>query len=513
MRLLLRLAIPILFIFSCRPATDVQFLHEDDVQNFGKQLGINSKLQIQVDSVYKKFDNRILWISDNNLTAAGAGFIKRINSEIADSSYAPMMNSEIIQKFFQPDKKTLRNDSLIRLADFIYTTVFIDYAYQNWVADNELLNKSGWIIKDKKDPFHLLETFLNTDTIDYKNFNPVNIKVVQLKEALIRLEKLQKINTATPNFSSTTATGDLAEYIFKIGYSRSTSNPEETIKNFQLANGLEETGKLNEETIALLNTPTSEIINRIRINIERLKTLPQFLSGEQIAVNIPEYKMNIYKNDQLQWSCDVVVGTDSTSTVVFNDSMEMVVFSPTWTLPNSIIIKETAPSILKNPDYLKEHSMEVLNQKGEIIDENKIDWKNPEGGIMIRQKSGEGNSLGKIKFLFPNSHSIYFHDTPAKSLFNETDRAFSHGCIRVSQPVKLAQYVLSDQPEWTEEKIREAMDAGEEKTVRLKRKIPVYLLYLTTWIDDNGNLNVRKDIYGQDQRLSSNAKMKIAKAN
>ena len=184
----------------------------------------------------------------------------------------------------------------------------------------------------------------------------------------------------------------------------------------------------------------------------------------------------------------VVVGKEGHNTTTFTGNLNQVVFSPYWNVPPSIVQKEILPEIEKNPNYLASQNMEVTG-----TDEDGL----PE----IRQLPGDKNSLGKVKFLFPNSFNIYFHDTPAKDLFNRSKRAFSHGCIRLAEPEKMAQYLLRHQPEWTPERISEAMNAGKEKFVQLKDPVHVFITYYTAWVDESGKMNFREDIYGHDARM------------
>jgi murein L,D-transpeptidase YcbB/YkuD len=183
----------------------------------------------------------------------------------------------------------------------------------------------------------------------------------------------------------------------------------------------------------------------------------------------------------------VVVGKESNNTMMFNGELSNVVFSPYWNVPPSIVRNEILPAMNRNGRYLASQNMEITGNSGELP--------------VIRQRPGPGNALGKVKFLFPNSFNIYFHDTPSKSLFAKDKRAFSHGCIRLSDPEKMARYVLRDQPEWTDEKIFDAMNSGSEKYVKVKNPIPVVITYYTAWVDENGQLNFRDDIYGHDERL------------
>jgi L,D-transpeptidase YcbB len=184
---------------------------------------------------------------------------------------------------------------------------------------------------------------------------------------------------------------------------------------------------------------------------------------------------------------DVVVGKEGNTTMMFNGDLNQVVFSPYWNVPPSIVRKEILPSMNKNSNYIAGKNMEVTGNEG--------------GLPVVRQKPGPGNALGKVKFLFPNSFNIYFHDTPEKSLFDRDKRAFSHGCIRLSDPTKMATWLLRDMPEWTPEKIHEAMDAGKEKYVKLKDPVPVIITYYTAWVDESGQLNFRDDIYKHDDAL------------
>ena len=179
----------------------------------------------------------------------------------------------------------------------------------------------------------------------------------------------------------------------------------------------------------------------------------------------------------------VVVGKEGHNTVIFTGDLNQVVFAPYWNVPPGIMKNEILPAINRNPNYLAQHHME---------------WN----GNYVRQKPGPWNALGKVKFLFPNNFHIYLHDTPAKGLFNQQKRAFSHGCIRIEDPQRMAEWVLRDQPEWTTERILQAMNGSEEKYVTVDRDIPVVIGYFTAWVSANGSLNFREDVYGHDAKLA-----------
>ena len=237
-----------------------------------------------------------------------------------------------------------------------------------------------------------------------------------------------------------------------------------------------------------MNVPVTKRLEQLLMNMDRMRWLANNPSGNLIVVNIPEFVLHVYEGKQKAFDIDVVVGKEGHNTMMFNGDLNQVVFSPYWNVPPSIVAKEILPAIEKNPNYLAKENMEITG--------------NDDGLPVVRQKPGASNALGKVKFLFPNSFNIYFHDTPAKSLFEKDKRAYSHGCIRLKEPEKLANYVLRNQPEWTPEKIEDAMNSGEQKFVRVKDPIPVLITYYTAWADDNGRLNFREDIYGHDERLA-----------
>jgi L,D-transpeptidase YcbB len=218
-----------------------------------------------------------------------------------------------------------------------------------------------------------------------------------------------------------------------------------------------------------------------------MRWMPTETTGRLVIVNIPEFKLHMYEKNKKVFEMNVVVGKVGHNTMMFNGDLNQVVFSPYWNVPESIVEKEILPKLASNPGYLESQNMEQVGMNGDLPD--------------IRQRPGGANALGKVKFLFPNSFNIYFHDTPSKSLFEKDQRAFSHGCIRLEEPEKMANYLLNDQPEWTPERINEAMNSGSEKFVKVKKPVPVVITYYTSWVDEYGRLNFRNDIYSHDKKL------------
>ena len=276
----------------------------------------------------------------------------------------------------------------------------------------------------------------------------------------------------------------------------------EAVKVFQRRHGLTDDGVLGREIVAALNVSIDERIARVALNMERWRWLPRDLGDRYILVNIPEMRLDVYEGDRPALTMRVVVGKPDAQTPIFSDEMTYLVFSPYWNVPPSIAQGETLPSIMSDPAFLARNNMEVVDASGNVVDPESVDLSNP-AAYRFRQRPGSDNSLGLVKFMFPNQFNVYLHDTPADSLFERAARSLSHGCVRVENPVALAQYVLRDQPEWTKDRILEAMHAGEEKTVKLKSAIPVYLGYWTARVRPDNTVQFRNDVYDIDGRLTA----------
>ena len=276
---------------------------------------------------------------------------------------------------------------------------------------------------------------------------------------------------------------------------------QEAVKAFQRRHGLTDDAVIGREVVAEMNVPVEQRIAQIQMSMERWRWLPRKLGNRYILVNIPEMRLDVYEGEQVPLTMKVVVGKQDTQTPIFNDEMTHLVFSPYWNVPPSIAQNETLPSVMKDPGFLARNNMEAVDGSGNPVDPSSIGLASP-SAYRFRQRPGSDNSLGLVKFMFPNQFNVYLHDTPADSLFDRAARSFSHGCVRVAEPLALAEYVLRDQPEWDRGRIEKAMHAGEEKHVKLKTPIPVYLGYWTARVRPDGTVQFRKDVYGIDGRLT-----------
>lgn len=281
------------------------------------------------------------------------------------------------------------------------------------------------------------------------------------------------------------------------------------VKQFQIRQGLEPDGVIGGATAERLNRPFAQRVRQIELGLERFRWLPVSFPQPPIIVNIPAFRLYAFRGltdreDQVL-AMDVVVGDAfDTNTPLFAADMKYLIFRPYWEVPASIMRAELGPSARRDPDYLASQRMVLVSGESASAPElpaTRANIARIGKGVRVRQLPGPENSLGLVKFVFPNAHNVYLHDTAAKSLFAETRRDFSHGCIRVSDPVALAAHVLRDQPAWTIERIREAMNGKDDTRVNLSGPVPVCIVYTTALAQENGDVRFYPDIYRLDAEL------------
>lgn len=279
------------------------------------------------------------------------------------------------------------------------------------------------------------------------------------------------------------------------------------VVRFQKRHGLETTGKVDEETLAELNVPIQDRIRQIQVNLERWRWMPASLGERYILVNVPEFRLDVIEAGKTAMTMRVVVGKDQSRTPAFSDKMTYLELNPAWNLPDSIATQEVLPKLAGNPGYLASHNMEVVQGWGEdevVVDASLVDFATigkPGAQYRLRQRPGPDNPLGQVKFMFPNQFNVYLHDTPADHLFNRAERDFSHGCIRLEKPLELADHLLREDPKWAPQALRAALAKGERTSISLPRPLPVHILYWTAWVEKDGTVQFRKDIYGHDATL------------
>lgn len=319
------------------------------------------------------------------------------------------------------------------------------------------------------------------------------------------LKKYQRSARTTALRQRLAATGDLA-VAEAGGGDLFDAELEGAVRRFQKRHGLDADGIVGPQTLAALNIPAAKRVRQIELNMERLRWSFRGFGERYIAVNIANFSLDVVESGSTVFSMKVVVGKPFWYTPVFSEKMTYLVLNPAWNIPTSIAVEEILPQVRVSPTYLTRQHIAVL-RNGKPLDEKElrdIDWSQVTADRMpyrFRQEPGPWNPLGRVKFMFPNKFEVYLHDSPNKGLFQQTVRAFSHGCIRIEKPVELAAYLLRDDPKWTRDEILRVIQEGREQTIRLPEPVYVHLLYLTAWVDGNNVLQFRNDVYDRDTKL------------
>lgn len=311
------------------------------------------------------------------------------------------------------------------------------------------------------------------------------------------------------------ATGDLVPGAGPSQTSEAADRPGEAafdaalksaVERFQERHGLDVDGVVGPATLRALNVPAEARMQQIVVNLERWRWLPNNLGAQHIRVNIAGYWMQVIEDGEDVLSMRVIAGRPYRQTPVFTGQMSYLVFNPYWHVPHNIAVQDKLPEIKKDPSYLARQNVEVFRgwgSDGILVDPATVDWSALAAKnfpYRLRQKPGPQNALGQVKFMFPNPHNVYLHDTPTRGLFARAERNFSSGCIRLERPIDLAVYLLADEPGWSLARIQQVLSTSAEQTVVLRRKVPVHLLYWTAWAEDDV-ISFRNDVYDRDRPL------------
>lgn len=299
--------------------------------------------------------------------------------------------------------------------------------------------------------------------------------------------------------------GDLDSTILVDSTYRYTPHVAEAVQSVQNRFGLEVDGVAGERVLSVLNVPVDERIEQIEINMERWRWIPGHFGSRYLYVNIPAFELHAFDEGREVLSMPVIVGKvyEDSATPVFTDTLEYVEFNPYWNVPESIASDEIVPNARADESYLVRNGYEILSNwtnDARILEPTNSNLDRVEAGTYrVRQKPGSLNALGRVKFMFPNEFNIYLHDTPQGYLFERAARAYSHGCIRVANPRELGEFVFSG--EWTSEQVENEIESRERRTVSIPEPLPVYILYWTAFVDEDGRINFREDLYGNDAGL------------
>ena len=463
----------------------------------------NKDIARRIRSFYNVRNYQYAWFSSAGLTEQANFFWNQYDyavSYLKDSALANKNFSTQMEKYMNQEKVTVStSDTSLLNTEFALTENFIRYINSTYEKGYVKRKEQEKFIPAKKtDPLLIADSILKKKHNDDKYYEQVNDMYGGLKKNLELYYTIAKsggwpeipsvkapLKKGVSQSSVPTIKKRLQLTLDMPGQDTSaifTDTLEMAVKKFQHRHGYQEDGIISSQLIKDMNVPATKRLMEILINMDRMRWMPQKPTGNLIVVNIPEFMLHLYDGKSKVFDMIVVVGRVGNNTVMFNGDLSQVIFSPYWNIPASIIKNEIMPAIARNRNYLAQKNMEQI-------------------GSNIRQKPGPGNALGKVKFIFPNSFNIYFHDTPSKSLFGQDKRAFSHGCIRLKEPQKMAEWLLRNDPQWNAERIDSAMNQTKEKVVKLKDPVPVFIIYYTAWVDDEGQLNFRDDVYNHDSDL------------
>lgn len=278
----------------------------------------------------------------------------------------------------------------------------------------------------------------------------------------------------------------------------------ESVIAFQARHGLEPDGAVGRKTVAALQADPGQRVDQVRVNLERLRWIAQDVAGDYLLVNIAGFNARLHLDGKLAWQSRVVVGRPYRKTPAFRAEMQYLVLNPEWVVPPTILKEDVLPKVARDRGYLAEHDMRVVSNGGREIDPGEIDWaRYRKGGFpyQIVQAAGPDNPLGRIKFMLPNPYAVYLHDTPAKTLFQRSERAFSSGCIRLERPMELAVLLLDDATQWSAEALEAEIAKGETRNVQIGRQVPVMILYHTAEVGEDGRTYFHPDLYDQDRAV------------
>lgn len=488
-------------IYSTQNFTDL-VLDSTAVVNFLSKSLETDSIKNQVNEFYSRRSFQLAWLNSKGLTLAASNFHSQLQSysnDFEDNSLKNKQLDSLISSAQSNEKQFLTNKTDLEKLDLLLTSTFFKYAQKAYSGTTKSTLDLEWFIPRKKKNYQILLDSLVSLSKGEEIQEPVNQYYLLLKEQLKRYRAIQK-NGDFPTVitdkkllivgDSNACLGNVKKLLFLTGDLKTNDNTfiftdtlAKAVLRFQHRMGLTENGKINLATISEFNKPIEFRIKQMMLNMERLRWVPVELEKDYLLVNIPEFRLHVFENSKQAWTANVVVGRDVKQTSIFKGNISLIVLNPYWGIPMSIVKNEILPKIRQNPNYLARNNMEVVNG-------------------YYRQKPGKNNALGKMKFLFPNQYNIYLHDTPSKSLFGATNRAFSHGCIRVENPKKLALYLLRKDANWNEEKVNGILKTDKETTIRLNPTVPVYIAYFTAWVDNTGLLNFRNDLYRLDEKLS-----------
>lgn len=468
--------------------------------------GINNRLRSpqEVRALYTQFNFQPLWLDNGKITELAEQVIiatqKATHHALRPETYHSAATSTLKagQKVAEPEKfDIIMSDAFITYKSHLTNGIVPPkQQFSDWNKKKEDLDFVSLYLNSKST--NNINKIFTVDDADYKVIQKAYIEALNNQDT----EKFTEI----PAKSLKPKQSGLAVSILRgrLGLDDSIDVYDEELKQavkaFQKNNGLGADGVAGKNTLSLLNRSPKNRLQTLAINMERYRWnyTPE---GNYVWVNIPAYKMAVRNGNKKLFQSNVIVGRPKRPTPIFSDTLENVVLAPYWNVPSTIFKEDKLPKLRKNPNAFS--NMQVISTStGKIVSASSVNWANGGTGYRLRQKPGPRNALGRMKFLFPNKHAIYLHDTPGKKLFKKSRRAFSSGCIRVERADDLALFLLNDIG-YDKKRIKKESRRSKEKWIKLgeNRRYPVFLDYYTAWVDDNGEVRYSNDIYGYDKKL------------
>lgn len=489
-----------------RNAYNNLFLDSMAVEKFITRQQLNDTIASAMRSFYNARNFQFTWFADNGLTEQALGFRSLYDYSKDSSDNNKALENRLDALMIEDSLVVSPTDPAFIKTELQLSQRFINYFIDTYQDENIRIRQLEQFIPIQKTTvLQLADSVLANNNRDNKRYDAANTAYRLMKQQLQLYREIaakggwDTLSLTNKKFKKGDQDPIIIHFKKRLAITGELKDPdtsglfneplENAVKIFQQQHGYTGDGIITPALAGEMNIPTLARVQQLLINMERMRWMPDQPAGKLILVNIPAFMLHAQEGKNKTFDMEVVVGKEGHNTTMFSGKLNQIVFSPNWNVPASIVRKEILPAINRNQSYLQQNNMEVTGERN--------------GLPVIRQLPGKKNALGKVKFLFPNSFNIYFHDTPAKDLFNKDSRAYSHGCIRLADPVKMASWLLADNTKWTAEKIDSAMNLAKEKYVKLEHPVPVMITYYTAWVDENGTLQFRKDIYGHDSRLAA----------
>jgi murein L,D-transpeptidase YcbB/YkuD len=490
-----------------------------------KSQGVDTPLSFS--ELASKIENKPIWIEGQSLSQKAREFISFLSGVEADGLEPKRYQRDAILAI--SNKNNLDETELLQ-AEFLLNQAFLT------LSQDLIQGQTDWKSNDPK--WHIPRNPLKLDDLVHilnsgapindalNNLSPNHTFYKSLKSALRKYQGFVHAGGWNPIETTVTLKLDmkspdiekLRQRLAFVGDLENTDpkDPQlfdeqllNAVKRFQARHGLQQDGVVGRNTRAALNLSAEERVQQIKINMERWRWLPRELGDTYIMVNTAAFTLDYFWNDEALLSMRVIVGDDKNRTPVFTEKISYIEINPVWNVPRKIVLEEILPKLVTKPDYLEKNGFKILsdwssNPKELTLEETGWSKERIEDfPYRLQQVPGDGNALGRIKFIFPNQFSIYMHDTPGKALFKKAPRNFSHGCIRVEKPKELALALFIEQlDQWDDKRLNEVLATEETNRVVLEKSLPVYIVYFTSWADDAGTVHFSKDHYHRDISLT-----------